>query len=142
MATRKTTKSASDLTKIAPLPHDQENKVPTRKPPTVDDVVEKTTKGVKPKETPKEEPKKPGTAVMSYKDRMAALVAQTKKAEAPQGGFLSTKGGRLSIGGVNLPGDMIRAIITARTTSSTTRRMTPRAKPPPCATLSASPGRS
>ena len=48
---------------------------------------------------------------MSYKDRLAALVAQTKKAEAPQGGFISLKGGRMSVGEVRLPGDKVNAII-------------------------------
>jgi hypothetical protein len=52
-----------------------------------------------------------GTAVMSYKDRLAALVAQTKKAETPTGGFISLKGGRMSVGEVRLPGDKIAAII-------------------------------
>lgn len=99
-----TKKPNPNLTKVRPLPHDQENKVPRTKPP-IDDVIDKTTKGM-PSETPK-----PGTAVMSYKDRMAALVAQTKKAEAPQGGFISFKGGRMSIGQTQLPGDMLRAII-------------------------------
>jgi hypothetical protein len=56
-------------------------------------------------------PKVTGTAVMSYKDRMAALVEQTKKAEAPAGGFISTKGSRLSVGDVRLPNDTIRAIV-------------------------------
>ena len=106
MATRK--KPQPDLTKVAPLPHDQENRVP-RKPPIdqqVNDVLEKTTKGM-----PKEPDTATGRSLVSYKDRMAALVATTKKAEAPAGGFLSTKGSRLSIGDVRLPGDMIRAII-------------------------------
>ena len=49
--------------------------------------------------------------VMSYRDRMAALVAQTQKAEAPAGGFISTKGSRLSVGDVRLPNDTIRAIV-------------------------------
>jgi len=53
----------------------------------------------------------PGTALTSYKDRMAQLVAQTKKAETPTGGFISTKGGHLTINGTQLPGDKINAII-------------------------------
>jgi hypothetical protein len=52
-----------------------------------------------------------GTALVSYKDRMAALVAQTKKAETPTGGFISLKGGRMKIGEVAFPGDKINAII-------------------------------
>ena len=54
---------------------------------------------------------KPKNEVMSYKDRMAALVAQTKRAEAPSGGFISLKGGRMSVGEVRLPGDKVQAII-------------------------------
>ena len=91
-----------DLEKVAPLPHDQENKVP--KTPIADqpiqDAVDKIT-----------EPPKPGTALIDYKARLAALVAQTKKAESPQGGFLSTKNTRLSFGDVRLPNDTIRAIV-------------------------------
>ena len=56
-------------------------------------------------------PVKPGTEVLSYKDRMAALVAQTQKAEAPQGGYISLKGGRMTVGETKFPNDMIRAIV-------------------------------
>jgi hypothetical protein len=64
-----------------------------------------------PKTTSVPAPASPGTALTSYKDRMAALVAQTKRAETPTGGFISTKGGHLTINGTQLPGDKINAIV-------------------------------
>ncbi len=93
-------RSTLHLTKVAPLPFERSN-MPKKTPePSVDDVIDKT----QPKPST-------STEVMSYKDRMAALVAQTKKAEAPAGGFISTKGSRLSVGDVRLPNDTIRAIV-------------------------------
>lgn len=82
-----------------------------------------------PTQTPKDKPSNPkekkptapvdylppvpqqGTSLADLKKRMAALVKQTQKAEAPAGGFLSTKGGRLTHGDVELPGNAIQAII-------------------------------
>lgn len=95
------------LTKVAPLPakgRTMPRKPTTPKDQTTDDVIDKTIKGMT--DSPK-----PGTSLVSYKERMAALVAQTKKAEQPSGGFISLKGGHMSIGGVQLPGDKIIAII-------------------------------
>lgn len=54
---------------------------------------------------------KPKGELMSYKDRMAALVATTKKAESPSGGYISLKQGRMKVGDVPMPNDMIRAIV-------------------------------
>jgi hypothetical protein len=102
MATKRPANPA--LTKVRPLPHDKENKVP-KQTPTVQDVLDKTTKGVP------EEPKKPGTSLIDYEARMAALVVQTQKAEAPQGGYISLKNSRMSVGDVRMPNDTLRAII-------------------------------
>jgi hypothetical protein len=88
------------MTTVAPLPFEKEPHMP-KPTPNVEDVLDKTTKDVP----------KPGTEVMSYKDRLAALVAQTQKAEAPQGGYISLKGGRMMVGETRFPNDMIRAIV-------------------------------
>lgn len=99
-----TVKKQPDAKKIAPLPTSKGPTMPKKPTTPVSDaeVIDKTV----PKPAAST-----GTALVSYKERMAALVATTKKAEAPQGGFLSTKGGRLSNGEVRLPGDKIRAIV-------------------------------
>jgi hypothetical protein len=101
-----TKKADPTLTKVTPIPNSGKPTMPKSPPPKspppkasdapfdTDDVI----------------PSK-GREVMSYKDRMAALVASTKKAEAPAGGFISTKGSRLSVGDVRLPNDTIRAIV-------------------------------
>lgn len=51
------------------------------------------------------------TALVPWKDRMRALVTQTKEAEKPQGGFISLKGGRMTYADEILPGDKIDAVI-------------------------------
>jgi hypothetical protein len=86
------------ITTTAPLPFEKEPHMP-KPTPTVDDVIDKSP------------PKPTGTEVVSYKDRLAALVAQTQKAEAPQGGYISLKGGRMTVGETRFPNDMIRAIV-------------------------------
>jgi len=51
------------------------------------------------------------TMPMSWKDRMKAVAVKTAEAEAPQGGFISFKSGRMSIGDTLVPGDKIECII-------------------------------
>lgn len=55
--------------------------------------------------------KQPGTAVVTWKDRMAAVVAKSAAMEAPKGGFLSFRGGRLSYDDTPIPGDKIQVIV-------------------------------
>lgn len=55
-----------------------------------------------------------GGALMSPADfqaKMAAMVAQTKRSEAPDGGFISLKGTGMSIGGTPIVGNKFRAVI-------------------------------
>lgn len=55
-----------------------------------------------------------GGAMMSPQDfaaRMAGMVAATKRAEAPDGGFISLKGTGMSIGGTPIVGNKFRAVI-------------------------------
>ena len=69
---------------------------------------------VQPKKTTQVAVAKPaagGLMTNDYRARMAALVAQTKKAEQPTAGFMSFKNSRMSFGGVQLPGDKIRMVI-------------------------------
>lgn len=62
--------------------------------------------------TQKSEPaNEPGTAVVTWRDKMAAVQAQSAAMEAPKGGFLSFKGGRMSYNDEYIPGDKINVII-------------------------------
>lgn len=56
-------------------------------------------------------PKEPGTAVVTWKDRMAAVTAQAQQTEASKGGFLSFKSGRLSYDDTPIAGDKINVIV-------------------------------
>jgi hypothetical protein len=55
--------------------------------------------------------KEPGTAVVTWKERAAMVTAQYAAQEAPKGGFLSFKGGRLSYDDTPIPGDKLNCII-------------------------------
>lgn len=57
------------------------------------------------------EAKQPGTAIVSWQDKMKGLISQTKEAEKPQGGFISFKGGRMTYADEILPGDKIECVI-------------------------------
>ena len=63
----------------------------------------------KPEATP-ETPKT--TAVVTWKDRMAAVAAQAAQTEAPKGGFLSFKGGNISYDDNPIPGNKLEVIVT------------------------------
>jgi hypothetical protein len=56
-------------------------------------------------------PQEPSTALVNLREKLQALVAQTKKAESPSGGYISLAKGRMTIGTVGLPGDKIVAIV-------------------------------
>lgn len=53
----------------------------------------------------------PGTAIVSWKDKMALVTAQAVEAEKPVGGFISFKGGRMSYNDQLIPGDKLQCII-------------------------------
>lgn len=74
-------------------------------------VMPKTTTKPKPAETLPATVTKPGSALMDVKERMRALVLQTKKAEAPTNGYISLQGGRMRIGETAMPGDKLNAVI-------------------------------
>lgn len=62
----------------------------------------------------KDEPKTPpppGTAVVNWKERMAAVTAQAAQSEAPKGGFLSFKGGNMSYDEQPIPGNKLDVIV-------------------------------
>ena len=48
---------------------------------------------------------------MSWRERMQAVAVKTAEAEKPQGGFISFKSGRMSIGDTAIPGDKMQCII-------------------------------
>jgi hypothetical protein len=52
-----------------------------------------------------------GTAVVTWKDRMAAVVAQSAQSEAPKGGFLSFKAGTMSYDETPIPGNRMEVIV-------------------------------
>lgn len=54
---------------------------------------------------------KPGTAVVTWKEKMAKVAAQAAASEATKGGFLSFKGGRLSYDDTYIPGDKLNVIV-------------------------------
>jgi hypothetical protein len=84
------------LTTVKPLP--LEKSMPKTPKPDEQALIEKTQP-------------KPGTAVVDWKERLSAIVAKTKKAETPVGGFISLEGGRMHVGANRFPNDMIRAIV-------------------------------
>jgi len=51
------------------------------------------------------------TALVNLREKLQAMVAQTRKAESPAGGFISLAKGRMSVGGTTLPNDSITAIV-------------------------------
>jgi len=57
------------------------------------------------------EVKQPGTALMTWKEKMAVVTAQAKATEAPKTGFLSLKGGQISYGDDPIPGNKINVIV-------------------------------
>lgn len=57
------------------------------------------------------ETKEPGTAIVSWREKMVAVAAQAAQSEAPKGGFLSFKGGRMSYNDEQIPGDKLQVII-------------------------------
>lgn len=67
-----------------------------------------------PNDTPEEAaktPKEPTTAIVSWRDKMAIVAAQAAQSEAPKGGFLSFKGGRMSYNDEQIPGDKMNVVI-------------------------------
>lgn len=60
---------------------------------------------------PAEPTKEPGTAVVTWKERMQAVVARTAAMETPKNGFLSFKNGRISYDDTPVPGDKLDVII-------------------------------
>lgn len=54
---------------------------------------------------------KPGTALMTWKEKMAAVTAQAAAAEAPKGGFLSFKGGNMSYDDNMIPGNKMEVVV-------------------------------
>lgn len=54
---------------------------------------------------------KPGTAVVNWKEQMAAVTAKAKAMEAPKGGFLSFKGGNISFDENQIPGNKLDVIV-------------------------------
>ncbi len=55
--------------------------------------------------------KEPGTALVSWRDKMMSAIQTTKEAEKPKGGFITLKGGRMTWNDEAFPGDKIRAVI-------------------------------
>lgn len=58
-----------------------------------------------------EESKATTTAVVTWKEKMAAVAAQAAAMEQPKGGFLSFKGGRLSYDDNPIPGDKMNVVV-------------------------------
>lgn len=58
-----------------------------------------------------EEKKAPGTAVVTWKEKMAMVTAQASSMEATKGGFLSFKNGRMSYDDTPIPGDKMDVIV-------------------------------
>jgi len=56
-------------------------------------------------------PKPAGTAVVTWKEKMAAVSAQAAAMEAPKGGFLSFKGGNISYDDNLIPGNTMDVIV-------------------------------
>lgn len=52
-----------------------------------------------------------GSAIVAWKEKMAALTTQAVEAEKPTGGFISFKGGRMSYNDQLIPGDKINCVI-------------------------------
>lgn len=52
-----------------------------------------------------------GTAVVTWKEKMAAVVAQAAEMEAPKGGFLSFKGGNMSYDDNPIPGNKLSVVV-------------------------------
>lgn len=57
------------------------------------------------------ETKVQGTAIVSWKDKMAMVTARAAATEAPKGGFLSFKSGRLSYDDNAIPGDKLNVVV-------------------------------
>lgn len=64
-----------------------------------------------PKTIDAEPAKAPGTAIMTWKEKMAAVSAQAAATEAPKGGFLSFKGGNMSYDDNLIPGNSMDVIV-------------------------------
>lgn len=58
-----------------------------------------------------ESPKEPGTAVMTWKEKMAMVTAQAAAMEAPKGGFLSFKGGNMSYDDNLISGNKMSVVV-------------------------------
>jgi hypothetical protein len=54
----------------------------------------------------------PGTAVMTWKEKMALVTAQAAASEAPKGGWLSFKGGNMIYDENQIPGNSMDVIVT------------------------------
>lgn len=89
------------LRTVRPLPFEKEPTMPKEAKPDPDKIVEAEVK----------EQKKPGTAIVHWRDKMVQITKATQEAEKPQGGFISLKGGRMTYNDQLLPGDMIRCVI-------------------------------
>jgi len=53
----------------------------------------------------------PGTAVMTWKEKMAMVTAQAAATEAPKGGWLSFKGGNIVYDDSNIPGNTMDVVV-------------------------------
>jgi len=53
----------------------------------------------------------PGTAVVTWRDKMAAVTASYAQAEAPKGGFLSFKGGNMSYDDNPIPHNKLEVVV-------------------------------
>jgi hypothetical protein len=100
--------SNKQLTVIRPLPHEGSPTMPKDIKPQVEDAIDKTAN---PPETGEAMKKGASTALVHWKDRMAAVKVVAQEAEKPQGGFISFKGGRMTYGDELLPGDKINCVI-------------------------------
>ena len=60
---------------------------------------------------PNDAPKVAGTAIVTWKDKMALVQAQAAASEAPKGGFLSFKGGNISYNDELIPNNKLGIIV-------------------------------
>lgn len=94
--------SDKQLTRVRQLPFQKDSNMPPKDPKVEPDkIIDAEVKG----------DKKPGTALVHWRDKMVAVTKATQEAEKPQGGFISFKGGRMTYNDELLPGDMIRCVI-------------------------------
>lgn len=94
--------SDKQLRTVRNLPFQKDSNMPPKDPKVdPDKIIEAEVK----------DQKKPGTALVNWRDKMVAVTKATQEAEKPQGGFISLKSGRMTYNDTLLPNDMIRAVI-------------------------------